>query len=131
MLEILYQGYSEEGKMKNLNLILTGQKAVNNQYSRFLNHPVYIDPQTSKKFIGTWNPPEIPTKETDKTFYITHGFAYRPDAISYEFYDTPLLAWAICYANNITNPLDKTEGLYVGRVITIPDLSTLSSLLIL
>lgn len=107
------------------------QRLVSNQYSRYINHPLYIDPETKKKFIGSWNAPNISAKETDKTFYITSSFAYRPDAISYEFYNTPLLGWAICYVNGILNPLDRTEGLYPGRVITIPDLTTISVAMLL
>lgn len=117
--------------MKLTELIRVPQKPTTTQYSRYLNHPVYIDPDNKKKFIGSWTPISIPAKETDKTFYITTAFAYRPDAISYEFYNTPLLGWAICYANDIVNPLDRIDGLYVGRVITIPDLNTISFGLVL
>lgn len=98
-------------------------------FSRFNNHPIYIDPLTNKKFIGSWTPPLIPEKETDILFEITSSFSYRPDMIAYEFYETPLLGWVISYANNISNPLDKETGLYPGRVIRIPDLTTITTVL--
>jgi hypothetical protein len=97
-------------------------------YSRFSNHPVYMDPVTRTKFIGTWTPPVIQQKETDILYEIPAAYAFRPDMISYDFYSTPLLAWVIAYVNNITNPLDRENGFYAGRVIRITDINTLSAL---
>ena len=99
-----------------------------NSYSRFNNHPIYVDPITRKKFIGSWQPPTIQEKETDILFEITSSYAYRPDIISYNFYGTPLLAWVLAYVNNISNPFDRDDGFYPGRVIRITDITTLSVL---
>lgn len=107
---------------------LSNQSAVSYAYSRFNRHPVYQDPETGNKFIGTWNPPKIPTSPSDRTLQISQENAYRPDVVSYQFYNTPSLAWVICYANGISNPWDKVNGLYPGLVITIPDLTTITIL---
>jgi len=108
---------------------ISEQPPVIHAFSRFNNHPVYVDPITRKKFIGSWNPPVFPEKETDVLFEITSSFAYRPDIISYEFYETPLLGWVISYVNNVSNPLDRQDGLYPGRVIRIPDITTITTVL--
>lgn len=95
--------------------------------SRFNFHNIYrLEDGTT--FLQTWKPPNIKPKSTDKTIAIPTRLAYRADLISDKFYNTPLLAWAICYVNDILNPLDKKEGLYPGRLIRIPDPSTLYGL---
>ena len=104
---------------------LANQSAISSSYSRFNNHPVYQDPETGKKFIGSWRPPIIPFKDSDKSMQVTQENAFRPDIISYTYYNTPLLAWLICYVNSIANPYDKTTGLFPGRVLRIPDVTTI------
>lgn len=94
-----------------------------NRFSRFSNHPIYVDAVTKNKFIGKWTPKSFPLSELDRTFQVSAAFEFRPDAISFLFYETPLLAWVICYVNDILNPLDRETGLYSGRVIRIPDIS--------
>jgi len=101
------------------------RNSIQNRYSRFARHPVYIDPITKNKFIGVWNPPTFPAKQNDVLFHVSPSYAFRPDSISYFFYDTPLLAWVICYVNDISNPLDRETGLYSGRIIRVPDISTI------
>ena len=108
---------------------LTGQPTVVHSFCRYNNHFIYRDPETTDKFYQMWNPPTIPQKETDITYIIPAEMAYRPDLISYNFYNTPLLAWVISYVNGILNPLDKTDGLYAGRAIRIPDITTVVSAL--
>lgn len=95
--------------------------------SRFISNYVYrlADGTT---FLQTWNAPNILVKSTDTTLVVDYRLAFRPDLISDKMYNTPLLAWAICVANNIMNPLDRKTGLYVGRIIRIPDPSTLYGL---
>lgn len=108
---------------------LKAQPPVLHSSNRYNNHPMYLDPDTRYKFIGSWNPPNIPQKETDIIYEVTSSVAYRPDIIAYEFYETPLLGWVISYVNNITNPLDREDGLYPGRVIRIPDITTITTVL--
>lgn len=110
---------------------LVKQPAVLYAYSRFNRHPIYQDPITGDKFVGAWSPPNIPSSPNDRTLQITQENAYRPDVISYKYYNTPWLGWVICYVNGIVNPWDKNAGLYPGLVITIPDVTTITSLLTL
>jgi hypothetical protein len=110
---------------------LQNKVAIIHPYSRFNSHPMYQDPETGKTFLGSWNPPIFPLKETDKSLMVTPQFAYRPDIISYEYYNTPLLAWVICYVNDIVNPYDKDTGIYPGLILRIPDITTVTAALTL
>lgn len=92
--------------------------------SRFNHHNIYRD-ENQNTFLQTWNPRVLPPKESDKTFVVPASMAYRIDLVSDAMYGTPLLSWAICYVNDIMNPLDRTDGLYPGRLIRIPDPSTI------
>lgn len=111
-------------------LPVTGQRSVAKPQNRFTRHPIYRDPETGNIFVGSWNPPTFPYKETDKSFQITQEFAYRPDAISFQYYGTPLFAWILAYVNDIVNPWDREKGFYPGRIIRIPDLTTINSVLV-
>jgi hypothetical protein len=106
---------------------INSYEAVSANSSRFNFHSVFrLDDGTT--FLQTWKAPDIPLKTTDVTIVIPVRLAYRADLISDKFYNTPLLAWAICYVNNILNPLDRKNGLFPGRLIRIPDPSTLYGL---
>ena len=107
---------------------LINQPATLYAYSRFNNHPVYQDPVTGNKFIGVWSPPNIPVSVADRSCLITQENAYRPDTISYFYYNNPWLGWVISYVNGISNPWDKDNGFYPGRVLRIPDLATITSI---
>lgn len=98
-------------------------------YSRFNSHPLFQDPETGNTFIGSWSPPFFPLKSTDKSMMVTYQYAFRPDIISYEYYNTPLLAWVICYVNDISNPYDKVTGIIPGMVLRIPDITTITAAL--
>lgn len=109
---------------------LANQAPIIHQYSRFNNHPFYQDPETGNKFIGAWSPPVIPYKESDRNVLVSQETAYRPDIISYNYYNTPLLGWLICYVNGVSNPWDKTTGLFPGRTLRIPDITTITSVML-
>lgn len=103
---------------------ISGSKPVISGTSRFNFNSVYrLEDGTT--FMQTWKPRQIPKKETDQTLVITKRLSFRPDLISDQVYGTPLLAWAICYVNDILNPLDRKTGMYVGRLLRIPDPSTI------
>lgn len=57
---------------------------------------------------------------TMRKFSIVSPYDFRPDLLSYFFYQNPLLGWYICEYNNIIDPFDPEEGLYLGRLIDIP-----------
>ncbi len=105
---------------------LANQPAILHQYCRFNSHPIYQDPDTGDRFIGTWVPPVIPYKSSDKSTQVTQGNAFRPDIISYTYYNTPLLGWLICYVNGIANPYDRVTGLVPGLILRIPDITTIT-----
>lgn len=102
----------------------TNQTDIMYTNSRYNYHLIYTDPDTGEKFLQTFKLPDIKSSPSDITYTITIDRAFRPDLIAYDFYNTPTLWWLFCIANNIMNPLDREEGLYVGRAITIPDITT-------
>lgn len=109
---------------------LTANSSQNNiiySNSRYNYHLIYRLPENGNKFLETFKITQIRSRPTDINYIVSQDRAFRPDLISYDFYDTPLLWWLFCIPNGIMNPLDKTEGLYTGRVITIPDISALST----
>jgi nucleoid-associated protein YgaU len=94
------------------------------QSSRYNYQAIYRD-EKGKTFLQTWKPREFSSNSTTQTIIVNRNLAYRPDLISDKVYGTPLLWWAICYVNDILNPLDRKEGLYPGRLIKIPDSSVI------
>lgn len=108
---------------------LSAQNTVIYSFCRYNSHNSYQDPETGNKFFQSWNPPVIPQNNSDLTYIIPANMAFRPDLISYNFYDTPLLGWVISYVNGVMNPLDHTNGLYAGRAVRIPNITTVVSAL--
>lgn len=102
-----------------------GQARVIHQFSRFNKHSIYVDQKTGRRFLETYRPQTLRPSEDDVTYVVTPQNEFRPDLISYHFYDTPLLAWAICLANNVFNPWDRLFGLTAGRIIRIPSTNTI------
>lgn len=97
-------------------------------YGRNNNLPLYSTDQ-NRAFVGL-NVKEIGISEQTssmKKFVITNRYEFRPDLLSYFFYQNPLLGWYICEYNNIVDPFDPEEGLYSGRLISIPSKNKLIS----
>ena len=82
---------------------------------------VFINRYDNQPYPGIWRPPGIPLniKDVSKEFMVTHQTAFRPDLVATVVYNNPIMAWAVCYFNNILDPFDETEGLYVGRILNI------------
>lgn len=53
-------------------------------------------------------------------FMIGADTEFRPERISFKFYNTVGWWWVICMFNGVVNPL---EDLYAGREILIPDIN--------
>jgi len=90
-------------------------------YGRNNNLPIHST-EENRTFTGL-NVKTLNIKEqtgTIKKFSITGKYEFRPDLISYYFYQNPLLGWYICEYNNIVDPFDPEEGLYIGRLISVP-----------
>lgn len=64
----------------------------------------------------------IQQSANDQFYAVEKGYENRIDLISYKFYGTPLLWWAIAVMNNITNPLDVKAGI----ILRIPDLLSIN-----
>lgn len=71
------------------------------------------------------SPEKFVIKETNKdSFYsVESAVENRLDLISYMFYRTPLLWWAIAVVNKIQNPMDCK----VGMVLRIPTLDSINN----
>lgn len=63
----------------------------------------------------------IPETSSDAFYSVEKGYEDRLDLISFKFYNTPLLWWAIAEMNNISNPFDVKAGL----VLRIPAMSSI------
>lgn len=92
----------------------------NQNFSRYKKLKRLID-EEGNSYIET--PEKMVIRETHKdSFYsVEVGCENRLDLISYKFYRTPFLYWAIAYANNIENPFDVPAGI----VLRIPDISSI------
>jgi hypothetical protein len=90
-------------------------------YGRNRNLPLYSTTD-NRTFTGL----NVKTVDIDERtvntqkFVLTTKYSFRPDLISYYFYQNPMLGWYICEYNGIIDPFDPEEGLYAGRLITIP-----------
>lgn len=85
-----------------------------NVYRRLIN-------KDGKEYIET--PDKLYIEETrDDSFYsVESGYVNRLDLVSYRFYGTPLLWWAIAVVNHIDNPMDVKAGI----VLRIPTLKSI------
>lgn len=95
-------------------------------YGRNNDLPLYST-EDNRSFLGL-NVKQLSFDEQTSSiqkFSITSKYAFRPDLLSYYFYQNPLLGWYICEYNNIVDPFDSQDGLYVGRLISIPTKSKL------
>lgn len=72
-------------------------------------------------YIETPNKVIIPETSSDAFYSVEKGYEDRLDLISFKFYNTPLLWWAIAEMNNISNPFDVKAGL----VLRIPTMSSI------
>lgn len=66
---------------------------------------------------------EFPLNSDDRFYEVTSDTRNRIEYISYMFYSTPLLWWAIAIASDIEDPL----VLPVGTMLRIPSTSTIYS----
>jgi len=64
---------------------------------------------------------DIPTSEDDVFHKVTAVDRYRPDLISYRYYETVNYMWVILLANSIFNPFE----IEVGTVLRIPSRSVI------
>ena len=53
------------------------------------------------------------TDNNDTLVYIDSRYAYRPDIISVDYYNTPLYAWALLSANGLRSVWQLQAGMYI------------------
>ena len=104
--------------MSELLPIATSKFSILSRYNRI---PVYKDTKINTTFVGlNLKDSTILGNTSDINYVVDSKFSYRPDLISYKFYQTPLLGWLICQANDIVNPYDTIDGIIPGKSIRIP-----------
>lgn len=77
--------------------------------------------ENGNEYLETPNKVTIKKSNLDNYFAVSKGYENRIDLISSKFYNTPLLWWAICMANGISNPLD----IPYGTLLRIPPISSI------
>jgi hypothetical protein len=102
---------------------------ITNTRSHISGALVFVNNYDKQYYLGVWNAPKKPIdiKPVSKEFRVSTDFVFRPDLIAYAVYGTPVLAWAVCYFNDILDPFDEETGLYAGRILNIVDLSAIGS----
>lgn len=66
---------------------------------------------------GLWEPPDIRILGNETRHITSVKQEGRPDLVSFDFYDTVDLWWAIMYVNNIFLPI---RDLVAGKLLIIP-----------
>ena len=93
-----------------------------NVYRRLIN-------EDGDEYIETPNKIKIKESNKDSFYAVEMGYVNRLDLISFKFYGTPLLWWAIAIVNNIDNPLDVGPGI-VLRIPTLKNIYDSGGLLV-
>lgn len=74
--------------------------------------------ENKQSYIESSNKFKIKESTEDIFYTVEPGYENRLDLISYEFYNTPFLWWAIAIMNGIENPIEDVKS---GIVLRIPD----------
>lgn len=112
--------YMVDEPSKITSTFTSDRSNIESNLSRY-NNLLRLTNEAGKTYIET--PYKIKIKETvdDSLYSVESGYENRLDLISYKFYGTPLLWWAIATVNNISNPLD----IDVGIVLRIPTMRSI------
>jgi len=90
--------YKSEGRMNNYDLIY--DESINQLRCGFYKNKL-----------------KDKTSTYDQLYEVEAGYEYRLDLISFKFYGTATLDWAIADANNISDPIKEVTA---GTVLKIP-----------
>jgi hypothetical protein len=90
------------------------------RYSRFRNQPVFRTADGAL-FFGVYRRPVFSSSSRDRYHTVMEGEELRLDSISYRYYRTPELWWALAVANNLVSVFDDVA---VGDVLLIPDIAS-------
>ncbi len=86
-----------------------------NNTSRYNWSVLYIDKKNGD-FLGTRQPLNLKTHNSDIFHTVTEADSKRIDLISYKYYKDVNLYWIIAEINNILNPLE----IPIGTILRIP-----------
>lgn len=89
----------------------------NQKLSRYNGLSAVID-EAGNNYLTSCSRKSIKESTKDKLYTVDPECENRLDAVSYKFYNTPHLWWAIAMMNHIKNPM----RLEVGIVLRIPPL---------
>jgi nucleoid-associated protein YgaU len=98
------------------------RKKIKDRLSRYSRLKVLVN-EDGQEYLETLEKPKIRESSKDSFYSVESGYENRLDLISYKFYGTPFLWWAIALVNNIVDPLDVG----VGVVLRIPEISSIYS----
>lgn len=82
-----------------------------NKYERLKN-------RLGDSYLESPTPILIEETSRDSFYQVEKGYENRLDLISYKFYRTPLLWWAIAIVNHIQDPMDVKSGIVLRIPIT-------------
>ena len=80
---------------------------------------------TDSVWIESWERPEIPESDDDMYIEYQENQNNRLDLISFKYYGTVKLWWAIAVANDIQNPFEKIEK---GTILRIPIIANIPTM---
>lgn len=92
----------------------------NQKLSRYRRLKRCVD-EEDNSYIETQNKMILRESQADTLYVVEAGLENRLDLISYKFYGTPFLWWAIAIINHIDNPFFVESGV----VLRIPPLSNI------
>lgn len=102
--------------VKTFNASATG----NQKLSRYRRLKRCVD-EEGNSYIESQNKMVLKESQADTLYIVEPGYENRLDSISYKFYGTPFLWWAIAIINHIDNPFFVESGV----VLRIPPLSNI------
>lgn len=92
----------------------------NQKLSRYRRLRKHVD-EEGNSYLESQNKIILKESSADTLYVVEVGLENRLDLISYKFYNTPFLWWAIAIMNHIDNPFFVESGV----VLRIPPLSNI------
>ena len=87
--------------------------------ARYSNTSPYFETREFSDYLDVLNPRTITAELDDQSYTIERTYAYRPDLLSYDLYDTPRLWWVFAQRNpdQIEDPIYDFK---LGVTIQLP-----------
>ena len=114
----MLQIHKKDSHLFKYELLKERKKSLNDNMSRYYNYDLLKSPSISDSpWVETWERSEIPVTENDIYIEYQENENVRLDLLSYQYYKTSKLWWAIAIANNIQNMFIKLKR---GTILRIP-----------